>query len=828
MTDIAEIGFRADTGDLERASLTMNKLQASAQGLEARANSLSLAARKSGVEQARAATEVASATTARTRASFAQARASGTAAAADLKQARAAINTAAAQEAEARSTLKAARADETLRQTTLRTVAAQIRQTKATRDLNLAAAETGRTIAGTQVARDQLPNRFNTANIAAQFQDIGVTAALGMNPLTVALQQGTQISAILNSMESPLRGLAIAFRSVINPVSLMSIAFTALAVVGLQMVDWVTLGKNVLNGFAGLIESIGPSALIAATGLALIYSPAILGGIAAATKGVLSLSLAAVKAGASMAAAWIAAAGPVTLIIAAIATVSIAMIAFRERLADLIGIDVVGNIKDGVNSIIGFFVGGYRGILAAWSAMPGAFLAIAIGAANSVAGVFEDLINKIIGAFNRIPGIDLQFRADFGQLGEANAQANEAGSIIGREMAAAMDQDFIGGVGQTISRASSRIRNFASGLGSGDEQSAAATKQIDNYAKLVQGANERITSLRNEHAAIGLSAQAASRLKTEQDLLNEASQKGLVLSTEQRTEISKLATEISTLEEQIRATNALNEITASGEKRLAGLKQEEDALFLTAEAAARLKNENELLNQAVEKGLTLTPQQVSDLRELAGEITDTEQLIQKTNAAKEAARSTIGSFVSELRQGLEAGKGFWASFGDAALGVLDKITNALLNDSIGGLVDAVFSGRSQSSGQGLFGQIVGGIGDFFGGVNLFEKGGTFTNSVVDGATPFSFAGGLGVMGEAGPEAVVPLSRGSDGSLGINASGLGQNSLSNTVVYNVDARGAEIGVEERVMNALEQVRSEIPQTAISAVRDESNRNLGAFA
>ena len=59
----------------------------------------------------------------------------------------------------------------------------------------------------TAPARDQMPNRFNTGNIAAQFQDIGVTAAMGMNPLQIALQQGTQLSAILNSMEKPLQGL---------------------------------------------------------------------------------------------------------------------------------------------------------------------------------------------------------------------------------------------------------------------------------------------------------------------------------------------------------------------------------------------------------------------------------------------------------------------------------------------------------------------------------------------------------------------------------------------------------------------------------------------
>ncbi|WP_168170676.1 EF-hand domain-containing protein [Salinicola sp. MH3R3-1] len=44
----------------------------------------------------------------------------------------------------------------------------------------------------------------------------------------------------------------------------------------------------------------------------------------------------------------------------------------------------------------------------------------------------------------------------------------------------------------------------------------------------------------------------------------------------------------------------------------------------------------------------------------------------------------------------------------------------------------------------------------------FAKGGAFTNSVVSTPTTFD----MGLMGEAGPEAIMPLSRGSDGSLGV--------------------------------------------------------------
>lgn len=89
-------------------------------------------------------------------------------------------------------------------------------------------------------ATQQQVNRFNTANIAAQFQDIGVTAAAGMNPLIVALQQGTQLSAVLNSEigkgVNPVRALGGAFLHVINPISLATIAAVALGAALLQSI----------------------------------------------------------------------------------------------------------------------------------------------------------------------------------------------------------------------------------------------------------------------------------------------------------------------------------------------------------------------------------------------------------------------------------------------------------------------------------------------------------------------------------------------------------------------------------------------------------------
>jgi len=54
-----------------------------------------------------------------------------------------------------------------------------------------------------------------------------------------------------------------------------------------------------------------------------------------------------------------------------------------------------------------------------------------------------------------------------------------------------------------------------------------------------------------------------------------------------------------------------------------------------------------------------------------------------------------------------------------------------------------------------------------GRVQAFAKGG-----VVNGPTSFPMRDGTGLMGEAGPEAIMPLERGADGKLGVRSSGGG--------------------------------------------------------
>ena len=80
----------------------------------------------------------------------------------------------------------------------------------------------------------------------------------------------------------------------------------------------------------------------------------------------------------------------------------------------------------------------------------------------------------------------------------------------------------------------------------------------------------------------------------------------------------------------------------------------------------------------------------------------------------------------------------------------------------------------------LFGWAKGGA--FDGGLQKFAQGGTFTNSIVSSPTLFKFAQGTGLMGEAGPEAIMPLTRDSSGNLGVRSAG-GQQGDVQVVVNN---------------------------------------------
>jgi len=123
-----------------------------------------------------------------------------------------------------------------------------------------------------------------------------------------------------------------------------------------------------------------------------------------------------------------------------------------------------------------------------------------------------------------------------------------------------------------------------------------------------------------------------------------------------------------------------------------------------------------------------------------------------------------------------------------------------LSDALGAvrqsMIDAAYNAAIRPVAS-HFGGILGrGVESLIQGVLPFEKGGSFSQGkvmpfarggVVSGPMNFPMRGGMGLMGEAGPEAIMPLARGADGKLGVRGAGGGR---AVNVVMNISTPDAE--------------------------------------
>jgi len=86
------------------------------------------------------------------------------------------------------------------------------------------------------------------------------------------------------------------------------------------------------------------------------------------------------------------------------------------------------------------------------------------------------------------------------------------------------------------------------------------------------------------------------------------------------------------------------------------------------------------------------------------------------------------------------------------------------------------------------------------GLKLNAKGGVYSSpslssysgSIVSSPAMFAFAKGAGLMGEAGPEAIMPLSRAANGELGVNVTGMAGGGSGAVTVQIINQSGTQLG------------------------------------
>lgn len=115
------------------------------------------------------------------------------------------------------------------------------------------------------------------------------------------------------------------------------------------------------------------------------------------------------------------------------------------------------------------------------------------------------------------------------------------------------------------------------------------------------------------------------------------------------------------------------------------------------------------------------------------------------------------------------------------------------------MIDAAWRAAVAPVANHIGGFLASGFSSVLGDYSPFAQGGSFSQGrvmpfasggIVSGAVSFPMRGGMGLMGEAGPEAIMPLTRGADGKLGVRAAG---GAAPVTVVMNIatpDARSFE--------------------------------------
>lgn len=661
------------------------------------------------------------------------------------------------------------------------------------------------------------PRSYQTSNIAAQFQDIAVTSAMGMSPIQIALQQGTQLSAVFNEMgrgRDVLAGISQAFMSIISPVSLVTIGTIAAGVALIQYVanleEKIPTVDEILSRHRENVLALGPAyaKIVEEQKKYIVQSDT-----------VIAIKLQIDKDDAEKrllkdsreALGKLAAAEGISLFGSSFKNAEKEIQAFQrsvdqgrpavQRFQESIGkLKDSGEITQKVAQALIAATGGAFEAETKLSDVSGKVDGFALSVQNVETALHRLQPNRanteLQGLWDKFKGGEISAKSLFTAINNLSFASpdlrNARGEIISlievMQIAQAKANDFanttpksdlgydpassdrplsseafnrrFGAENDALSKLQSQKRE----LEKAPKKSAAerqAERDANAYRDLVKSAQDRIDQMGLEEQLVGKTGVAADAYRMQLELIQKAQDKGRALSEDHKNQLIGLADSYGKAAEKVAALTLAEELRFEREQLFRNPTEQRVASTLRSSGIDPLSSQGQLL---------------------AGQIRMNEQLAENRDMALSFGQSLVSAF--------EDGKITLEEMGKAGMGILDRLIDKMLTDLIDAIMQVGQAGSGLGGGGGgllggLLGGLFGGGGGGLGyfppvpsmGVGLYAKGGvfpdglkpfsgSFTNQVVSKPTTFAFAKGVGLMGEAGAEAIMPLTRGSDGSLGV--------------------------------------------------------------
>lgn len=269
-----------------------------------------------------------------------------------------------------------------------------------------------------------------------------------------------------------------------------------------------------------------------------------------------------------------------------------------------------------------------------------------------------------------------------------------------------------------------------------------------------------------------------------------------------------------------RLTNAKN-LLVENEKRA-------QQLVDTLDPAASIRETLDETSKLIEYFRTESPEMA---RELQAVLSQGHKDLAKTLEEHKRATNPVYRAWKEIGEVIKDSFADGITQGKKFKDVINDLGNTISNMLVKMAIDRAVARPMESLFNSAFDSIFKFLPSFFAqgsafenGVQKFSKGSAFTNSVVKKPTLFKFAKGTGLMGEAGAEAIMPLTRTKSGDLGVKATGTDSKGVIVNVINN--ARTEPVQVNQRMENGTKIIDVIINEIK-SSIASDISRGSGSI-